>query len=164
MTPQEFIIDALTLKLGQLIVVSGPDMNALGILLSGTQAVMASSGISADVYDAKGTEYFPARLYKSCDAKIHNSEDCNLWPGEQEGIIWESKVLQALGSTILLVANQFDPSDPTENIWQFGFPTDEMIDILETWNIRRILFAAPRAFLHADTAAGRNQWREWWGL
>jgi hypothetical protein len=144
MTPAEFVVEALTFKLGELVVVSGPDAGQLAALLSGAQAARASSGLSAIVLNSRDTDKYERRLYRSCDATIHGL--CAAMSGSDEAVIWESKAKLAAGSDVLLISNEFDAGDRAVNLTNRGLSVDVVVDLMELYNVRIVLFPHSRKY------------------
>jgi len=144
MTPTEFFDDISLADLGEVIVLSGPNYGDVYAMLDGARLALAAKGKTGVILSSRETRLLPAPLYKNCDAKIHGA--CPLPPTSRESISWESQVILAAGSMVVLVANQFDVGNAVENPRPKGLPVDAVVDLLNEWNVRQIILSGSRKY------------------
>jgi hypothetical protein len=134
MTTAEFVALAPSFPARGAVVVSGADIDAVLQLLNDAAAeIESSTSYVALVYDAKATVFYG-------DTRNPNSDVA-------QGVLWEYVTAAAKDVAIVLVANEFDPSNPTKNPYKVSTKIDVLIDLYDQFRVSSShsrLYAAPR--------------------
>jgi hypothetical protein len=127
MTRAEFINESLTFAPGQIVVVSGPDMLEVNTLLDDARAAieMATPNLVL-VYDSRYAIVYPKRDYQE---------------NVTQAIVWEYVSLIAEGNFVVLVANLFDPNDPSHNPQPTTMEADVVRDLMSNTRVRDLQYA-----------------------
>jgi hypothetical protein len=131
MTIQEFLDEALGFDVGKIVVISGDDQDALNALVQQAgDYIEAGTPKLVLTYDSRETWY--------CNGH-RESPFGRPAPGHPEGLLFGGISLEAEGEFVVLVSNQFDPSNPQQNPQPINLVIDVMLDLMYARNVSNII-------------------------
>lgn len=130
MTPAEFIAAAQSFPVGSITVVSAPDLTTLTSFLNDTvKPAVETPSKTVLVFNSRATMFFTGRDFR---------EDVN------EGRIWEYMSLLIEGSSVILVANEFDPDDRRQNRRPISRNIDVFLDLFRASSVEGLTLGYSR--------------------
>lgn len=142
MSPAEFITEAVDFPLGAVVVLSGADISSVeGLLGAAKTAIEASTAKSVLLFNSRDTVPYPERHFVP--------EDAQDAPGpfpEDAARLREFDVVAASGQFVILVANQFDIDDASQNRRPVSVIIDTVLDLFRPRNVDKIPFVRHRGF------------------
>jgi hypothetical protein len=133
MTPADFIVESLSFLPGEIVVVSGEDINAVRALLNDCRtSIEAVTPNIAMVMDSRQTILYDQRA----------SSTASIYTDVEHAQLWEYMALLADNSFVVLVANEFDPSNKDHN----PSPTVPVVDVVRDLMGNRRVLDIPYAY------------------
>lgn len=127
MTRSEFVTESLSFPPGKIIVVSGQNFSMVNsLLVDAMTAIEGATSNLALVYDSRSSLIYDRRDFQS---------------NVLQARVWEYMAIMAEGQFILLVANQFDPADKTQNPTPRGIIPDVVSDLMYNFRVRNLDYA-----------------------
>ena len=126
MTRNDFVDEAKGFPLGTLAIVSGKSADAVKALLEEARAAMELAGKPTLVYDSRDTVIYPDR------GGVRDVEEARLF----------EFVKVVSDDFVVLVGNEFDRDDPSQNSRKRTVEIDVAMDIMDPFKVRTI----PRAY------------------
>ena len=122
MTRNEFIEETKTFSPGTMVIVSGKRSDDVRVLLEEARVAIESVSKQALVYDSRDTVVYPERGYE------HDVEEARLF--EFVKVVSEE--------FIVLVGNEFDRDDVSQNSKKRSVEIDVVLDIMDPYKVRQI--------------------------
>lgn len=133
MTPADFVLQSLSFQPGEIVVVSGQDIDTVRALLQDCRAAIETSTPNiVMVVDSRQTTTYDTRA----------SSTASVYADVEQALVWEYMALLAENSFIVLVANEFNPQDKNHN----PSPTVPIVDVVRDLMSNRRVMDLPFAY------------------